>query len=150
MLNLRAAIAVSVCILGSATALWADSYQCTFKTRHVEKGLMPATLRIDWPNYLKPAHITDTITEANGLRNIFAEVPIENAKRVTFSWKLEQIFVPNLSAIVNTRSRGRVNVRYRATVFPKSGKVVLSAAPTVRYVSLSSAVRADGHCKVIK
>ena len=106
-------------------------------------------MRIDWPNYLKPARITDSVTEANGLRNVIATIPIDNSKRVTFSWTLPTIPVPHLSRIVGGRFNNPVNVNYRATVFHGSGKVILSASPKVAYAYASQSVRAEGHCKVL-
>ena len=150
MLHLKASILCCIALVISATSLWADSYQCTFKPRHVEQGLVPETMQIDWPNYLKPPRITDSVTQANGLRNVTATVPIENSKRVTFVWRLPTIPVPYLSRIVGGRISRSVKVDYRATVFHGSGKVILSARPLVAVAYASEGVRAQGRCKVIK
>lgn len=146
----RALIVAGVVFTAAPVAALAESYQCNLKVSKTKSTILPKTLRIDWPNYLGPARITDTISKANGLKRVFAHAPIETKAKVQFNWKLNDIYVPNLSLLTGAIAPNRVNVTYRATVYPSKGRVVITADPQVIYTYSAFLIRAQGRCKVIK
>ena len=139
---------MAVLTLGFVNSANADSYQCTFKPRTVERNLFPTSLRIDWPDYLRPARITGTIAKANGLNDVLAYEPIETGKRITFSWKLHHIKLPQMSYLFHL-DRGEVDIKYTLVLLPASGKATLRASQTSSHFWSDLIIRTVGHCKII-
>lgn len=138
-----------LCLLMSVSIVQAESYQCNFKPRRIEKDLIPASVMIDWPNYLKPARITDTIAQANELRGVTASVPIENSKRITFAWKLDGIIVPDIDRLTGDRTP-KIDALYRVSIFAGSERAVLSVRPQIRIGYSGTVFRVEGRCKTLK
>ena len=125
--------------------LFADSYECSFNPSRMQKGLIPKTLRIDRPDSTRHARITDTITEANGIERVWAEIPVENDKKVTIKWELKNFNVPRLALLTGIRQE-IVSVTYRASVYTVTRKIILTATPKAYRIAT---VRVKGRCKVL-
>ena len=133
---------------GSVAPAIADSYLCTFKPNRIEKDIIPVTLRIDWPNYLGPAKITDNIGVENGIKSVHSELPVETAKRISFKWRLPQISVPNLGLLTGYASKSRMDVIYSANYYLASKKIILRADPLVPWKPTADFIRGVGRCTV--
>ena len=136
-----------LCTIGVGPSL-ADSYLCTFKPNRIEKDLIPATLRIDWPNHLNPAKISDNIGVKNGIKSVHSELPIHTGKRISFKWRLQQINIPNLGLLVGFAARPRADVIYFANYYPASKKIILRADPLLKYKPTTDFIRAVGRCTI--
>lgn len=118
-----------------AGAAQAESYDCKLVVPTAENWV-PAELRVTHDPATGAVTVFDTIIQAYVGKPIEGTVNTDNAKRITFGWKLKMI--------INGSNQTAPQFIYSATYFKATGKVQVKAIPA----GYPNHFIAQGKCKL--
>ena len=129
------AFATVFCAFLSAPTLAATTiYECQIKKAR-SGDWIPETLFLAHDTTTGEVLVSDPIIfYYNEERPLPAEMEVENAKRTTFRWRLQQV--------VNRSGQRAVDFRFRATFFTRNNSIVVTSQPA----GFSNTFRGKGAC----